>query len=220
MTLKRLENLANGRAWAVILMALVAAFLAAGCQAPDRRQNWSPTEHSTPNQSLQLKEGDQLNLSFLGATNMNTAVRIRRDGMINLPLVGEVAASGKTPTQLQDDLIELYQSQLQVADVSITLNSPSVVYVTGKVFTPGKYAVDRPLTVLEAIMEAGGFDDRDQYYTADVQRVLVIRHEAGRRIEYRVNLQSVLRGGPSDPFYLKPFDIVYVPKARQSGIRF
>lgn len=57
-------------------------------------------------------------------------------------------------------------------------------------------------------MEAGGFD----YTKANQRAVIVIRHEEGQVKNYTLNLNLVLQGKPSIPFYLKPSDIVYVPE--------
>jgi protein involved in polysaccharide export with SLBB domain len=57
-------------------------------------------------------------------------------------------------------------------------------------------------------MEAGGFDNAK----ADMRAVVVIRREEGQTKNYTLNLKLVLEGKLSEPFYLKPFDIVYVPE--------
>ena len=57
-------------------------------------------------------------------------------------------------------------------------------------------------------MEAGGFD----YENANMSQVVVIREEGGQTKRYTVNLKDVFDGKKSEPFYLKPFDVVYVPK--------
>jgi protein involved in polysaccharide export with SLBB domain len=80
--------------------------------------------------------------------------------------------------------------------------------VTGAVLRPGKVLSNHPITALEAIMEAGGFN----YAKANLKSVAVIRHEQGQVKNYTLNLKLVLEGKPSTPFYLKPSDIVYVPE--------
>ena len=70
---------------------------------------------------------------------------------------------------------------------------------------------DHPLTALEAIMEAGGFD----YSKANLKDVRVIRQESGREHTYVLNLKLVMQGKQVDPFYLKPYDIIYVPERFQ-----
>src|ERR1044071_4027339 len=159
--------------------------------------------------SIVLREGDVVKITFPGAPNLNTTQAIRRDGKIALQLVGEVKAAGMTPTDMEKELLKLYAPQLQTKEVSVTVESSAFpVYVTGAVLRPGKIMSDRPLTALEAIMEAGGFD----YAKANLKKVSVVRHENDRTDHFTLNLKGVLQGEKSEQFNLKPSDIVYVPE--------
>ena len=57
-------------------------------------------------------------------------------------------------------------------------------------------------------MEAGGFD----YTKANLKNVVVVRQEKDRTVRYKLNLKKALAGTPGAPFFLKPYDIVYVPE--------
>jgi protein involved in polysaccharide export with SLBB domain len=74
--------------------------------------------------------------------------------------------------------------------------------------TPGIVEMAGKLTVLEAIMQAGGFDMKE----AEVRNVVVIRHKEDRRYGYSLNLKPALTGDESQTFFLEPQDIVYVPR--------
>lgn len=162
-----------------------------------------------PATGLSLREGDVLRVSFPGAPDLNTTQPIRRDGVITLPMVGEVKAAGLTPADLQKELVRLYSPKLVSKEVNVSLESSTFpVFVTGAVLRPGRLSADRPLTALEAIMEAGGFD----YTRANLKAVRIIRREQERLVNYTVNLKVVLQGRQNDPFVLKPMDIVYVPE--------
>jgi polysaccharide export outer membrane protein len=80
--------------------------------------------------------------------------------------------------------------------------------VTGSVTHPGKLMAERPMSVLEAIMEAGGFDNAK----ANMRKVVVLRNEAGQLKRYSLDLKRVLDGKSKQLFYLRPGDIVYVPE--------
>ncbi len=158
---------------------------------------------------LVLREGDAVRITFPGAPNLNTVQAIRRDGKLALPLVGEVQAAGLTCPQLEKELIKVYGPQLQTKEVTVTLESSAFsVYVTGSVLRPGKVVSDRPLTALEAIMEAGGCD----YNKANLKAVTVLRQENGQQNHYKLNLKGMIKGEPVEPLKLKPSDIVYVPE--------
>jgi polysaccharide export outer membrane protein len=160
-------------------------------------------------ETLLLREGDTVRLTFAGAPNLNTVQAIRRDGKLSLPLVGEVQAAGLAPAELQKKLIEVYGPQLQTKEVTVVLDSPAFpVYVTGAVLRPGKIVSDRPLTALEAIMEAGGFD----YAKANLKKVRVIRYDQGTPQFFNLNLKAALQGKEGEPFNLNRSDIIYVPE--------
>jgi polysaccharide export outer membrane protein len=192
-------------------LGLVLLAMAAGCQT---EQPISTTAKQTTKvtEVITLREGDVLKISFPGSANLNTTQPIRRDGMISMPLVGEVKAVGKTPAELEKDLIELYSTQLVSKQVVVEVQSSLFpVYVTGSVLRPGRIMSDHPITALEAVMEAGGFD----YAKANMKSVEVIRQESGSPKKYTLNLKLVMEGKTGEPFYLKPADIVYVPEKFQ-----
>jgi len=140
---------------------------------------------------------------------LDTTEPIRRDGKLNLPLIGEVDASGMSPSALQDKLVQAYASQISSKEVIVQVASSSFpVYVTGAVMHPGKVSTDHPMTALEAVMEAGGFN----YDTANMKEVKIDRNENGLMKHYTVDLKSILTSNGTNSFYLQPGDIIYVPE--------
>lgn len=194
---------------AVLLLSL-AASLFSGCETTAPHQALQTASDEARMEGIILRAGDGLKISFPGSPNLDTAQPIRRDGKIVLPLVGEVVAVGLTPDALQEKLIKLYAPQISSKEVLVTLESSSFpVFVTGSIIHPGKIQSDHPITALEAVMEAGGFD----YSTANMTSVKISRMEKGEMKSYKLNLKDALEGGKnSRPFYLKPNDIVFVPE--------
>lgn len=202
----------------VPLLPLLAALLITGCSSapPDGASAGSATPASAtasgaqtePTTSL-LKEGDLIRITFPGATNWNTDLKIPLDGSIKHPsFSGEFKAAGRTPQQLQEDILLSVGPQLQLKQVTVTLlASSATVYVGGAVLRPGRIALDRPLTAMEAIMECGGFD----HTRARPNKTRIIRQEDGRQKTYQIDLKKALEGADTNPFYLKPSDIVHVP---------
>ncbi len=163
-----------------------------------------------PSAPATLREGDVIQVTFTTSTNLTTTQRIPLDGQISMQFIGKVRAAGVTQTELEETLKKLYQPQLRGAEqitVSVISNA-AAVYVTGAVLRPGKIPLDRPFTVLDAIMEAGGVDNT----RAKLGGVTVLRVENGQRIARRVNVKRALEGKDPSLFYLKPYDIVYVPE--------
>jgi polysaccharide export outer membrane protein len=188
---------------AMLPLALIAAGMLAGCETP------IPPTAALKEQVMNLREGDALKISFPGSPTLDTTQQIRRDGKITMQLVGEVDAAGMTPSALEKKLVDLYAPQLSSKQVTVEVVSSSLtVYVTGMVLRPGKILSDHPISALEAVMEAGGFD----YTKANPKNVVVIRREGKTMKNYKLNLKAVLQGKQNEPFYLKPDDIVYVPE--------
>ena len=185
----------------------------AGCETvPPISSPVSAVDRGEPTKQgevLVLREGDDLRISFPGAPNLDTTQRVRTDGRITLSMVGEVVAAGMTPTDLEKKLLDLYSSQLVSKEVTVTVVSSSFsVFVSGAVLKPGKIISDHPMSALEAVMEAGGFDGTK----ADMQAVRIVRVQEGITKNFVVDLRAALEGRQSEPFYLKRSDIVYVPE--------
>jgi polysaccharide export outer membrane protein len=188
-------------------MAIAAGILIglAGCQTQPGFSDVSdmPAAVADP---LVLREGDTVRISFPGSPNLNAVQQIRRDGKVSLPLVGEFQAAGLTPVQMEKELIKLYEPQLISKEVTVALESSAFqIYVTGAVLRPGKLVSDRPLTALEAVIDAGV-----DYQKANLNSVTVIRRENGRTERHTLNLKKALKGTGEEPFYLKPGDIIFV----------
>jgi polysaccharide biosynthesis/export protein len=193
-----------------LFFAFLGAFLFCGCHSyiPNRL----PDNIAAVETSAQLGEGDVIQINFPGATNLNTKQKVRRDGTINLPLKGDVKAAQKTLAELQKEISKIYEPDLQTQQVDVSLESSAVpVYVTGCVLRPGKILTDRPLTALEAIMEAGGFDQT----RANLRKVTIVRYLNGKRIGYRIDLEPALKGRDNKDIPLQPNDIIFVPEKLQ-----
>ena len=153
-----------------------------------------------------LSPGDVIKVSFPGTNELSESQTIQADGKINLPFIGEVDAAGRTVGDLQRRLEVLYKPQLQNATVVVTLEkSVTPVVIGGAVKKPGNYSFDRPTSVLQAIMEAGG---PDQFGT--LGKVSVIRVVDGQQRTQLLDLRPILQGRPTKPMYVHAGDIVLV----------
>lgn len=173
--------------------------------------NWTASQGDSGSklQPTVLRQGDSVKISFPGAANLDETEQIRLDGKISLSLVGDIQAAGLTPEQLQQNLVKLYSSQISSSDVTVAIESSSFpVFVTGCVLSPGRVLSNQPITALEAVMEAGGFD----YSRANLRNIHVIRRDNDSSRSYVLNLKAVLKGDEKNDFYLQPNDIIYVPE--------
>ena len=181
-------------------------FSLAGCASHDLGA--VPMSKAAPDVQI-LNAGDVVRIAFPGAQNLDITQQIRRDGRINLYLIGEVKAADKTPADLERELLQAYDTQLRTKEIKVTVVSSSfAVFVTGAVVRPGKISSDRALTAFDAIMEAGGFDAT----RANAKAVKVIRQEDGKTKTYEINIKAILNGTSSEVVYLKSYDVVFVPE--------
>lgn len=193
----------NGKLLSAISgLAAILVFACTGCQ--------SYHGETLPSASGQkpglLAPGDTIKISFTTAPELNQSEKIESNGRVTLPLVGDVYAAGKTTAQLQAELTQLYKTQLQASDVIVTLETVAIpVVVSGEVKNPGKIVFERPATVLEAIMEAGGFTPY-----GDPKRISVIRQVNGVQHTQILDLSPVLHGVPTKVMYVNRGDVIYV----------
>ena len=207
---------------AIATVALTVMCLLTGCQSTPPTSGSTtvnqapPGGHDKPDNNgaqvkpdeLVLHEGDTVRISFPGAPSLNAVQQIRRDGQITLPLIGEFHAAGLTPPQMEKELLTQFGPQLQSKEVVVSVDSATFpVYVNGAVLRPGKLTSDRPLTALQAVMEAGV-----DYNRANLKAVRVVRTESGKTEHYTLDLKEILKGKMNDEFILKPQDVIYVPE--------
>lgn len=157
-----------------------------------------------------LSAGDVIDIKFLYNPELNDTYRIRPDGHITLPILGEFKAEGKGPAALQQELAKLYASELRKPSISVTVKTlrNNQVYVGGEVNRPGGVEMAGRLTAFEAIGQAGGF----RMETANVSQVVVVRSRNGKHYGTVLNFRETLDGKEVKPFYLAAGDTVWVPR--------
>lgn len=141
---------------------------------------------------------------------LSRLVTVRPDGFVTFPMVGDVMAAGKTIPEVNEALNAQYETILPGlhCDLFLEHHSGSVVYIVGQVKRQGGFEISRPISVLEALSLAEGY-----LPGARISSIFVIRRHKDRMVAVRVDLRKMLRFGVgSQMFFLKPNDIVYVPK--------
>jgi polysaccharide biosynthesis/export protein len=180
----------------------------------------------TPKQYLSLKEfpslpsdrvgvlrpGDTVDFKFQYWPELDDSQVIRPDGNVSLQLIGEVKAEGLTPIQFNQKLKELYTAKIKNPEITVIVRSlgARAVYVGGEIFTPGEIELKDKMTVLSAIMAAGGFNKT----SAELKNIVVIRFLDNKYYATMVDLEAYLNNPQSEPLFLAAQDIVYVPRTR------
>jgi polysaccharide biosynthesis/export protein len=139
---------------------------------------------------------------------------VRPDGKISTPLVEDMVAVGKTPSQLARDIeksLAVYIKSPKVSVVvTVALSVYSQVKIIGQVKTPESLPFREGMTVLDAVLAAGGLTQ-----FAAGNRAQLIRTENGKQTEIKVKLDSLLNNGDmKQNLALRPNDVLVVPETR------
>jgi polysaccharide export outer membrane protein len=150
-----------------------------------------------------------IKVSFADETVPDQTQKIRRDGKVSLPFIGEVTAAGKRIPDFQNELVSRYEPHLQNSEVLVTLESgPAKVIVSGFANKPGTLSFDRPTTVFQAIMEAGGASDYGSLSNVHLTRII-----NGEQRTETLNLKPAIRGKPTQPKYVQDGDVIYISRS-------
>jgi polysaccharide export outer membrane protein len=155
-----------------------------------------------------LAAGDKLRIEVYKDAQLSQALQVRPDGKITLPLVGDIAAAGRTSVQLRDDISTALKEYITnpVVTVIVVETIPQVVYVTGEVNKPGALTLAGQMSVLQALAMAGGFTD-----FADKKDIRILRKGAAGMQTLKFNYKDALDDdNKSEPLQLQAGDTVVV----------
>ena len=189
----------------VCAFVVSAALACGGCQSP-----LSPLPNRPgPKTTVRLSPGDAIKVAYADETVPDQTQKIRRDGKVSLPLIGELQAAGKRVIDFQHELVSRYNGKLDTNEVLVTLeNGVATVIVSGFAVYPGKVTFDRPTTVYQAIMQAGGVSDYGSLSNIHLTRLI----NGVERTE-RINLRPSVHGEPVNPKYVQDGDVIYIARS-------
>jgi polysaccharide export outer membrane protein len=158
--------------------------------------------------------GDQLQVYVWRNPELSVEVPVRPDGKISTPLVENMVAVGKSPSQLARDIETVLAEFVRDPQVNVIVNEAvstySQVKVVGEVRTPQAIPYREGLRVLDVVLASGGLSD-----FAAPNRARIVREEDGQRREIKVKLGSLMNNGDlSQNHELRPGDVFIVPQSR------
>lgn len=181
-------------------------------QAPASSANQSAARatHPAAGSGYIIGDDDLLGINVWNEPDFKLSIPVRSDGNISLPLIGQVKAAGRTPSQLQNVIatkLLAYIKQPQVTVMVMEMNSRKF-NVLGRVLKPGSYPLTASTTVLDAIAVAGGFQN-----FAKKKDIYILRPKAsGGEKRLRFNYKQVISGRHLEQnVRLEPGDTVVVP---------
>jgi polysaccharide biosynthesis/export protein len=163
----------------------------------------------TPPADYVIGPDDVLTIVYWRDKDMTADVSVRPDGMISLPLLNDVQASGLTPEQLRAKLTEASAKFFEDPTVTVVVKAINSrkVFITGMVSKQGPYPLAGPTTVLQLISMAGGLLEY-----ADEKNIRILRYENGKPVTFVFNYKDVSKGkNLKQNIELKPGDTIIVP---------
>jgi polysaccharide export outer membrane protein len=171
--------------------------------------------HELPDYRLGFS--DVIDIKFFSDSEFNETLTVRPDGKISMQRVGDIKVAGMTPAELSKVIAETYSSIIKNPEVTVIVRSFGgyQVYVLGEVNSPGDFPIQRNLTVLQSIAQAGG-----QKESANMKSVLVMRRdENGGVTATRVDLSGLSSEMiQKNDIFVEAYDIIYVPKTYIANI--
>lgn len=204
--------MAAGRFRAVVVSTTLLLCSCTGTQAQQPAKDTAPPQGKTSDQYL-IGPGDTLQIFVWRNADLSTTVPVRPDGKISTPLVENMTAVGKTPSQLARDMEVVLSEYVRSPKVNIIVTVPvstfSQVKVVGQVKQPQALAYREGMTVLDVILAVGGLAE-----FASGNRAKIVRSEGGKTQEIRVRLGDLLnKGDVRQNLLVKPGDVLVVPQS-------
>jgi polysaccharide biosynthesis/export protein len=163
-----------------------------------------------PDSSYLIGDDDVLAINIRNQQDFRQTVPVRPDGKISLPLIGDIQAEGRTPMQLQENIVEKLKAYINYPDVTVIVQqiNSKKFNILGRVVRPGAYPLSATTTVLDAIAQAGGFQD-----FAKRRDIYILRENPdGSESRFRFNYKDVILGKQrGENIKLEPSDTVVVP---------
>src|SRR5207342_1598029 len=195
------------------LRAFGLSLLLAGCATSANLSSGTPPAPA-PADDYQIGVDDMVQVSVWRNPELGITAPVRPDGKISVPLVGDITAGGRTPDEVAKDLqqkLAAYVREPQVTVILTELRSHeylSRVRVTGAVHQPVSVPYRQGMTVLDAVLAAGG---TNQFAAADSTELY--RKEGEGTRAYAVRLDRILQNGDLTTNYpVAPGDVITVPE--------
>jgi polysaccharide export outer membrane protein len=158
--------------------------------------------------------GDVLDVFVWGEEDLSVTVPVRPDGRVSTPLIDDLEAVGKTPTELKREMEKILAQYIRSPQVNVIVKEfvgtfGAQIRVLGQVVQPRAVPYREKMTLLDVMIEVGGLTN-----FAAGNRAKVVRNVDGKSREIRVRLNDLMsRGRIEENMEMQPGDIVIVPEA-------
>jgi polysaccharide export outer membrane protein len=196
----------------VLGMAGLLIALSAGAEAQEKKPaaaaaNVAAAMDSEP--EYILGPGDQIDIAVWKDETLTKSLIVLPDGKISFPLIGEIKAAGRTVPQLKQEITKKISPFAPDPIISIEVRQVNsmLVYVIGRVNTPGRFSLNTNVNVLQALTIAGGLNP-----FAKRDKIKIFRREGAKTTIFRFKYDEVVEGAELDQnIILQRGDVVVVP---------
>lgn len=195
---------------------LLATGLLAACASYPKAPTGVPDVAVRDDQSAYvIGPNDGLSIFVWRQPELSTPVTVRPDGKISVPLIDDLQAAGKTPSQLAQDIRKVLSEYVQDPKVTVIVQSfvgpfDRQIRVVGEATRPQAIPYRRNMTVLDVMIAVGGLTD----YAAGNRAVIVRKSGDGAQQSYNVKLDDLLKEGKvAANAYVLPGDVIIIPQS-------
>lgn len=181
---------------------------AQGAANPVAAETAPPDAAKTSSDGYVIGASDMISVTVFKEPTLSGSLLVRPDGMISMPLLGDVKASGKTPLKLADEIAAKLKKFIQDPNVTVVLNQGNsrIVYMMGELGKPGPLSMTPGMTLLQAIATSGGLSTY-----ANTKKIYILRTVDGKQQKIPVQYKQALKGDASLNLTLDPGDTIVVP---------
>lgn len=197
------------------LPALPVLMLISGCQTTQSDIPTAEDMAQSGKYEYTIAPGDQLNIFVWRNEELSVnGIPVRPDGSISSPLVEDMSASGKTPTQLAKDIEQVLSEVVQNPFVTVTVTNFRAGYnqqvrVVGEAAIPSALPYQTDMTLLDVMIAVGGLTE-----FAAGNRASIVRNVGGEKKQFQVRLHDLLKDGDmSANVAVYPGDIIIIPES-------
>jgi len=194
-----------------VLMTVLAV---SACAGADYSARDLPEEIKGQSDAYRIGPGDGVQIFVWDHADLSTAVQVRPDGKISTPLVEDLQAAGKTPTELARDIESVLSEYVRSPVVTVIMQgfqgeAAQQVRVVGQAAEPAAVPYRQGMTVLDVMIQVGGLSE-----FAAGNRSKIVRKVNGESVDIRVKLDDLLNDGRiEENIRVLPGDVLIIPES-------
>lgn len=198
-------------AWLVFVISIAASCTS---QPPTYSVDETPGANAEQEDEYEIGPGDSLQIFVWDHGDLSTSVKVRPDGKISTPLVEDLQAAGRTPTQLAREIESVLSEYVRTPVVTVIMQGfvgegSQQIRVVGQAASPRALQFRQGMTVLDVMIEVGGLTE-----FAAGNRAKIVRKTEQGDIEIRVRLNDLLnKGDIRENVRMLPGDVLVIPES-------